>query len=72
MQAEANQLSLTGFKCQEMRNAIPFGRDRETRASLACVGLDQMRADSAMRQLFLWQPLTQFVVAVPTLSLLAC
>lgn len=64
MQVEASQLSPIGFKCQEMRNAIPAGKGRETRASLACVGMDQMPADSAIRQLFLWEPLTRFVGAV--------
>ena len=64
MCAEADRMSSNGFKCQEMRNAIPTGKNRETRASLACVGLDQMSGESAMRALFLWEPMTRFVGAV--------
>ena len=64
MQTEANRLSSVGFKRQEMRNAIPSGKPRETRVSLASVGLDQMSRQGDMRRLFLWEPMTRFVGAV--------
>ena len=64
LQEEANRLSCAGFKREEMRNAIPSGKYRETRVSLACVGMDQMGRQSDMRRLFLWEPMTRFVGAV--------
>ena len=64
MRREAIRLSASGFKCEQMRNAIPSDKHRETRASLACVGMDQMAARSDMRQLFLWEPMTRFVGSV--------
>ena len=64
MQTEASRLSSAGFKREEMRNAIPSQQHRETRVSLACVGLDQLSRASEMRRLFLWDPLTRFVGAV--------
>ena len=64
MQDEADRLCPDAFRRIDRRNGFPSGMGEVTRVSLGCVGYDQMRPESAMRRLFLWDGLTRFVSEV--------
>jgi len=64
MQREAQNLLAHAHRQDRFRDGIyPAGHPtpKPTRVSLSCVGLDQMRSDSPMHQLYLWDRLTEFI-----------
>ena len=64
MQQEALRLLAEGYRHESHRDGIAAAEPRLTRVSLNCAGFDQMADDSPIRQLYCWDPLTDFIGAV--------